>query len=440
MTDKKQLKARVRERMARTGERYTAARRHVVRDDVAPLHDDAGYVLRGGTHPETAALTNVLAHHGVVAASTGQPLSEALILGIGGGLGAGYILWEWRQHDARILVLGFRNSWQYPARWTAKTLDRLGIAAETHETSRAKGAAARLSAALATGRPSLVWPDRRLVGYWHLPPHLEAHGGGPVVAYAEIDGGVRVDDRNLRPLTVPRPVLDMARGRIVSYRNRLVTPRPEPGPIADAVLRRAVTDALHEGVAHLGGSSDSFALPAWDKWRRLLTDTRNAKGWPRVFSDRRGLAGALLSVWEGAEPLGHAGGNLRGLYADFLEEAGALLDSPSVAGPAERFREAARLWHELAGTALPASAPDLARLRDLDAAVLGTVTADGDAGRPEAAAAAAELWDLCARLDRSAPLDGAEIAGLFTGLSSCLAEIVAVERAAVDALGRALPA
>jgi hypothetical protein len=37
-----------------------------------------GYKPLGGKHPETAALKNVLAYHGVTALHTGQPFSEAI--------------------------------------------------------------------------------------------------------------------------------------------------------------------------------------------------------------------------------------------------------------------------------------------------------------------------------------------------------------------------
>jgi hypothetical protein len=74
-----------------------------------------GYRMRGGLHPETATLTNVLANQGVFSGLTGEPLTEASILGIGGGLGAGYILWEFQSehrgkiHRGSVLTLGFRN-------------------------------------------------------------------------------------------------------------------------------------------------------------------------------------------------------------------------------------------------------------------------------------------------------------------------------------------
>jgi hypothetical protein len=41
-------------------------------------------------------------------------------------------------------------------------------------------------------------------------------------------------------------------------------------------------------------------LPAWRKWARMTTDTRAAKGWPRVFADRRGIASAMASIYTGA--------------------------------------------------------------------------------------------------------------------------------------------
>src|SRR5262245_338712 len=118
MTTDKAFKRVVRARMARTGERYAAARRSLLTGSTDDRRTDAatpsGYRMRGGLHPETATLANVLANQGVVSGLTGEPLTEATILGIGGGLGAGYILWEFQRHGAPVLTLGFRNRWQYP--------------------------------------------------------------------------------------------------------------------------------------------------------------------------------------------------------------------------------------------------------------------------------------------------------------------------------------
>jgi len=372
MTEHKHLKARIRARMARTGERYTTARRHVLGTSTAPV-DDGGYRLRGGVHPDTAALANVLTHGGA-------PVSEAVVLGVGGGLGAGYILWEFKSHgDVRILVLGFRNQWQYPGRFSAKVLDRFGVHADVHETGGARGAAARLDTALADGLPAIVMIDAQLLGTWHQPAFLEGHFGYPVVAVRQEGDRVHLDDRNLAPLSVGRAALDAARTRIGSYKHRLVVPRPD-GPVPPDRLRAAVEAGLADQVAHLSASSDSFSLPAWRKWGRMLTDSRNAKAWPRVFADGGGLVGALVSVYEGIEPIGMLGRNLRALYAEFLDEAAGLLDRPALAATARRFADVAGRWHDLAEAALPAAEPDLAAIRDELAALHAAVVGEADAG------------------------------------------------------------
>ncbi|MFI5492946.1 BtrH N-terminal domain-containing protein [Actinoplanes sp. NPDC051859] len=390
MTEQKHLKARIRARMARTGERYAAARRHVVGDTAKP-HTDNGWALRGGRHPETAAVSHVLADHGV-------ELSEAMVLGIGGGLGAGYILWEFAAHDTTHLTLGFRRRWNY-LDWTDQALDRLGARYRVHTTSGAKGAAAALHDALAAGERAIVVPDWYLVGYWQLPAHLEAHGGHAVVAYAATDAGVRIDDRNTRPLTVAADVLHRARARVVSYRNKLVVVEAATAPEQLADLVRA---GVRECAEHLGGTSTSFALPAWQKWAKMLTDRRNAKGWPTVFADGRGLTTALFTVWEEVEPVGMSGGHLRDMYADFLDEAVPLLGERA-AQAAEAFRAAGRCWHAFAEAALPADVPEYARLRALAAAVAEGVALgdDGAAGRAEAAT---ELWQHRSELDRKPPV------------------------------------
>src|SRR3954469_23457378 len=148
MTARKHLKQLVRDRMRKTGERYTVARRHIV-------DADTSWELRGGVHGDTVAFANVLANLGVVAPHSGEPLTEAMVLGVGGGLGAGYIMWEF-EHGYRGVVLGFRRLWQSPARWAAETTERLGLHAELHETAGAKAAASALEAQLERGLPAIV--------------------------------------------------------------------------------------------------------------------------------------------------------------------------------------------------------------------------------------------------------------------------------------------
>jgi hypothetical protein len=436
MTTAKQLKSRVRARMARTGERYAVARAHVLGGAVGtgPVVD-AGWALRGGTDPDTAALANVLAHRRVTGPD--GPLTEPLLFLVGGGLGAGYILWEFAHDDSRVVTLGFTDSWQYFDRRLAATVDRLGLDVAWSRTGGAAAAARALTDTLAAGDPAIVWPDRYSLGYWNLPPFLDGHGGDPVVAYAAAGGRVHVDDRTLAPLTVPAADLDRARARVGSYRNTMLVVRTRDAAVPADRLRAAVRAGLEAGVEHLGGTSTSFALPAWRKWSRLLVDPRAAKGWPTVFADRRQLLRALASVWEGVEPAGMSGGHLRGLFADGLEQAAVLLDEPALAVEAPRWRKIADRWHVLAETALPDDVPAIARLRTLTATVTGAVAA-GDAGAAERAAAAEQLWRLRTEHAAAPPLDEERVATVLAGMSGHLAALHDAESAAVVRLAAAL--
>lgn len=452
MTQKKQLKARVRARMARTGESYVTALRHVTSSgtsaggataakatsvDSDALCVDHGYALRGGLHPESANVTHVLAHHGIRAGE--QLIGEALVFGVGGGPGAGYILWEFKAHGTATLVMAFHNSWQYPDKWHQKTLDRLGVRYAAEHTGGAAAAYKRLSELLDAGRPCIIRLDRYHLGYWRLPSYKEGHGGPDVVVYAQDADGVHVDDRNVSPLLVPREKLDAARARVGSYKNSLYAIDPASGPVSADTLRAAVRAGLKDCVDHLSAPSDSFSLPAWRKWARLLTDQKNAKAWPKVFAGRTGgLAGALLSIWEDVVPAGGYGGHLRGLYAEFLDQAAALLDNPRLEQPAAAFRSAAQSWHIVAETALPDDEPALARLRDLTVAVRQAIVDPAAVTPEEADQSAAELWALRAELDRDFLLDDAQVSDLFARLSAAVEEVYARETAAVAQLAQAI--
>lgn len=121
---------------------------------------------------------------------------------------------------------GFPQLRQYPDRWAAKTIERLGLRGEVLHTGGTKAAAGQLDAALERARPAIAWIDPQLLGHWHLPSFLEGHAGYPVVIHGRDGERFRLDDRNVAPLTVARDTLAGARGRIGSYRNRLVVIEP----------------------------------------------------------------------------------------------------------------------------------------------------------------------------------------------------------------------
>lgn len=449
MTTDKAFKRVVRARMAKTGERYAAARRALLgrttdRHHADSTHDAAGpsgYRLRGGLHPETATLANVLANGRVVSGLTGEPLTEAAILGIGGGVGAGYILWEFKSHDAPILTLGFRNRWQYPSfqHWTAKTLDRLGIEADLHETGGATGAREALDARLDARMPVIAWVDLQSLGTWGRPEAQSGYFGLVVVVFGrDADGSYLVDDRGRHPFRISPTVMAAARGRVGSFKHRIVGLRTTPGPIPADRIRAAMRAGLEDQVRHLRSPSDSFSLPAWRKWSRMMTNDRNAKGWPRVFADGHGLFSSLAALHESVDgQVGPWGGHLRELFAASLDEAAVALDNTALSDAASAWRTVADQWEELADAAVP---------RDLDGAAeavealetLHEAVMAGESGRSRADAAAETAWTIRERYAEFFPLPPDRIAAILEDLGDRLREIYEAEVDALDTTADAI--
>lgn len=435
MTKQRHLKDRVRARMLKTGESYTAARRRVVARRSETDTPTKSYALRGGTHPETAALSNTLANAGV--ASEGKPLTEELILGIGGGLGAGYILWQFKGHPP-VVTLGFRNRWQYPDRWLLEACSRLGIEPTVHETSGHVTAMRTLREALSTEGPRpLVWIDAQEIGYWHLPERFSGMAGYPVVVIEEGGGRFLIDDRNSAPLSVDESTLQAARGRVPSYRNRLVT-FPSPAEIPMRIVVEAIESGLEDQVRHLGSGSDSFSLPAWRKWARLVTDTKNKKGWGSVFADQRGLFGVLLSIYESVESSGFGGGSLRGMYTAFLDTAADVSARPSLGRVAALYRDLDEQWAGLADRVAPRDVEPFGIARGLIDRLHEQVLDGGDAEAPEAQITAKEMWRLRDARDGAPLLDEKAFEALLLELGDDIYALYEAERRAAAELGAAI--
>ncbi|UMP02264.1 DUF4872 domain-containing protein [Amycolatopsis sp. EV170708-02-1] len=168
-----------------------------------------------------------------------------------------------------------------------------------------------------------------------------------------------------------------------------------------------------------------------------MTDERDPKGWPRAFGERRGLVGALFTVWENVTPAGMEGGHLRGLFADALTEAAVLLELPALAEQASTWRGIAERWAELAEAAVPVSIAEFAWMRGLVSAVSAGVR-EGDAGQDAAAAAGDEMWKLREHYNDETPFTDAEARDLFRTMGTMIRDIHSAETAAIRELSEAL--
>jgi hypothetical protein len=389
------------------------------------------YTQFGGVYPETATMTNVLASQGVRAPHTGRPFSEAMIFGIAGGIGCGYILWEFKRYDAAILVMGFQNKWNYPTEFMQNLSDRLGVEATFLESGGAKKAEQHLATALGNGQAAVAWVDQEGLPYFHLRPMYNGCFGHFVTVYGMDDNYVYVDDRARKPLLVDRGAFAKARGRIGSYKNRLLLLDSANAPFD---LPAAIEAGISDCVEYIGGESQTFAIPVYKKWARLMTDTKNKKGWPVVFKEQKGLYSTLRSLHEGIKLFGTKGGGLRRLYADFLSEAAPVVGNSALETAATHYCALGDRWQRFADAVLPDHIAPLAETRRLLAQKYDTFLRHGNDGLDEIARLSQQLSDMEEELNSHPPVSDAEMRALFAEMQRHLEGIYQSEREAHLAL------
>ena len=311
-----------------------------------------------GRHWETGTIRNALAYQGVKAPHTGQPLSEALLLGVSGGIAVGYFTFEYEGYRPHLILLT-RNTFA-----PMDTLfDRLAIPRDVRHTTNSDKAEDNLRDVLDSGQPAIVWADTFTLPHNHLPYDERNWAMRPVLVYGYADGNAYLADRANCPIVVPADVLHQARSRIRKDKYRVMA---LDGPDLSR-LPAAVSKGIWQCIslytdAPPKGKRDNFGLAALQRWVKLLTNTRNKYSWARYFPPGERLWMALAGDLTQPGAFGwimHEAGNSaeRGMYADFLEEAAVILQKPGLNEASDRFRQSEAAWRNLADNLLPASVP-----------------------------------------------------------------------------------
>lgn len=118
-----------------------------------------------GRQWETGSVANFLAHPGTKAPHTNKPYSEALLLGVSGGIVMGYLSFAYRGFDPHVAILT-RNTFDP----LDTMLSRLGIVQERRQTTNPDKGLENLLDTLDDGRPAIVWADA-----WSLPYNALAY-------------------------------------------------------------------------------------------------------------------------------------------------------------------------------------------------------------------------------------------------------------------------
>lgn len=357
MPRQKNFKKLVRERAAKTGESYTAARAHFVTPPPRPATD-----------PDTAALARALAAAGVVNPRDGRPYSEPLLFGLGGGIGFQYMVFAYEGWTS-IALDGRCNTLYFERRgFLENACARLGVPLTVQQLPSPTTAEKRLRAALAAAPEvaltldAMKLPGRTADGPYvpYQPYVVTVSEDGPDLAVSDPAGG-----RTTRSWA---EVLEARWTQQKKYGGLFLVGTPVERADLTAAARDAITRTAECLLEPSKSSFDvNFGIPAIRKWARLLTDEKDAKGWPRLCPDEEPRGVAMLSVRHG---LGEAAS--RPPFAAFLAEAATLLGDRKLAESAATYEELGRRWAKLTAlTAAPATTP-----ADLAAALPGLADAE----------------------------------------------------------------
>jgi len=437
MTQHKNLKRRIRQRMEKTGESYASARRITLQQ--APLEHDHSLPLihMPGNVPAASALRVLLANAGLRAEHTGKPFSEAMIFGIAGGIGAGVFAFHYEKENLSTFFIAGRHLWQDDLAYLRQAAERFGASAEVAETGGAKQAAANLDERLADGGPVIAWVDMAELGTRGLPETWSGGGYHVVVVYRrEPDAqSYLIGDLADQPVRLSAGTLATARARIKKDKNRLLRLANVPQSVQ---LLRAITaglQACHQGL--VGGRMQNFTLEAFAKWAKELRAQAKG-GWGQQFPPGPNLWRGLTSVYDFIEHYGTGGGLCRPLFADFLEEAGQALGSDLLEPLAIRYRRLGQGWSELAQAALPDEIEVLAQARRLLDEKAERYLSEGATARQDYEQLWAQLMALAGQGADQFPLVQAEAETLRHELADRVEALYDEEQAGLAAIEQAV--
>lgn len=357
MTENATFKRAVRDRMDRTGERYTTARAHLLAAHEPSPPDGLlpGWSRSGGLQPDLAATANALAHVGVVG-PLGEPIDEIDVLGLSGGIGFMYAVFVYEDHGPTLTLTTRTDS--MPDVTLAQVLARAGATTTVEDTRSSRKAARLLDDALDARHLVLLTldesrlPDSGRVG--------QAGVGMPrVVGVVGRDGHGRylLDDTSPEPIAVDGDVLADARESLPSSTNHMVVvtgveETHDRSAAALAALRRTVTGYDEPPARPFAKNTGTRGLRTW---AAALTGG-DARSWSRLFPDaaRRRDALARTAAWIDEDLT--APGASRGLWATWVERVADTVSRGDLGSVVAAARDSEHRWLHLAGTAREAAA------------------------------------------------------------------------------------
>jgi hypothetical protein len=305
------------------------------------------FTCTGGKHCQTTAMKGILDY-------SGDPLSEEMLLGLGGGIG--FIYWYVKLMSAPFV--GGRNA--KPEDFTLNICKRIGAKASLLQTSSKSNAYEDLKNVLRIGKPAYLFVDMAYFPYLALPEN--SHFGAHTIAVFGIDemnNKVYIADRGKKAVTVTIEELGKARNsKFPPYppKNKLLKIQY---PIEAKGLEKGIIEAIKDSCdTMLHPPIKNIGLSGMQKWAKLVIE------WPKQFQGMS-LLGCLFNTFVYIEIGGTGGSAFRPMYAHFLKESAKMIHKPALLEVAEMFEASGERWSKIATAALPDSWSSLKRIREL---------------------------------------------------------------------------
>ncbi len=409
MTKQKRLKDLIRARMQKTGERYTAARRHVLAQALPAATDGPERFHLPGNVPATTALRVLLSAANVRPTGGVESLSEALLFGIAGGVGAGVFAFRYEKEDFSSFFVAGRHLWQDDLAYLQTACQRLGIGCQIRETGGAKTAEKQLRAALETGQSVVAWVDAAGLPRRVARPEMEGGLYHVVTVYGIDDASeALIGDLADEPDRLPLDTLAQARQRIRKQKNRLMWISDAPPEFDAREAARQGIAACHDALVGRGpvktpggkGMAANFTLEAFQRWGERMHGGNDSQSWSRMFPRGVHLWRGLTSIYSFIH-YGTGGGLTRPLYARFFRGASTAWKAPLLTELAERYERLGEGWDALGEAALPDEVTAFQRFKELSVEKAELIFSGGE----QSADRIGEIWSELAELEKSASAD-----------------------------------
>ncbi len=316
------------------------------------------------TVKNSGAFRNVLEYEGVTIPSTDNPFSEALFMGIGGGIGAEYLTYAMKYKGKGEVGFYFRlcykpkavtsaNDWFIP-----KIASRLGLKLAIHETTSRERFVKTLSDALSNNRPVIIFPSLgKLKEKFSFPTSalslssgLAPHYGAVVYGFDEETGRVHITDRRLYPFTLS--LEELAEAQTTRKHVAFIVQSSSTEKDIKQAIRAGITDCYTE---LLKGYMRNVRVEGFQVWAERLVDLKHKQGW--ITFTHRQLYDHFVDIHETIMYFLSSQSGLRSTYADFLEEASEIINKPQLREVASLYRSLGSKWAEFAKTILSGSIP-----------------------------------------------------------------------------------